>query len=74
MNRFEILAKLHGLEINKNEHNYLNPVTVIAHEFYDSRQKEIDDLKQEVCDLTCAARMFQHVLDNPVEKKEAVAA
>lgn len=74
MKRFEILAKLYGLDLNKNEQNYLNPTTEMCYAFYDARQKEIDGLKQEVCDLSCAARMFQHVLDNPVAKKETVAA
>ena len=69
--KFEILAKLNGLDINKNEHKYLNPKTELAWIFYDARQAEIDKLKQEVCDLSCAARMFQHVLDNPVQNKVA---
>lgn len=74
MRKFEIMAKLHGLDLNKNEHNYLNPTTEMCHAFYDARQQEIDGLKQEVCDLSCAARMFQHVLDNPVTKKDQVTA
>lgn len=69
---FEILAKLHGLSVNKNGHNYIAPITIVAKEFWDAQQVKIDRLTQEVCDLTCAARMFQHVLDNPV--KEEVAA
>ena len=69
---FEILAKLHGLSVNKNEYNYLDPKTIMAQTFWDAQQVKIDRLEQEVCDLSFAARAFQHVLDNPV--KEAVAA
>ena len=72
--KFEILAKLHGLSINKNEHNYLDPQINLAKVFWDAQQAKIDKLNQEVCDLSFAARAFKHVLDNPVVKKEAVAA
>ena len=71
--KFEILAKLHRLSVNKNEHNYLDSKTQLAHIFWDAQQSKIDRLEQEVCDLSFAARAFKHVLDNPVVKQDAVA-
>jgi hypothetical protein len=71
---FEILAKLKGLGTDKTNDEYHDLRTDCAKVFWDAQQVKIDKLTQEVCDLTCAARMFQHVLDNPVVKKEAVEA
>ena len=39
-NKFEILAKLYGLDTNKNEHNYLNLLTEMCHEFYELGRQE----------------------------------
>ena len=71
---FEILAKLHGLSVNKNEHGYLDPKTKLACIFHNEQQAIIDKLEHDLASANCAARMFKHVLDNPVVKKEAVAA
>jgi len=72
--KFEILAKLHGLSVNKNEHGYLDPKTKIASIFHDEQQAIIDRLEHDPASANCAAAMLQHVLDNQVVKKDAVAA
>lgn len=66
--KFEILAKLHGLDVTKNDYGYAMHTTEICHAFYDSRQKEIDKLEHDLASANCAARMFKHVLDNPVKQ------
>jgi hypothetical protein len=65
---FEILAKLHGLDINKNNHNYLNPNTELANIFWQAQQVKIDKLTHDLVSADCAARMLAHVLDNPVKQ------
>lgn len=67
MNRFEILAKLYGLDVNKNEHNYLNPITEMCHTFYNAHQVKIDQLEHDMASAICAARMMASVLDNQEE-------
>lgn len=68
MCKFEILAKLHGLDVSKNEHNYLNPKTELARTFWDAQQVEIDKIKQELFDVTFEAKAFKYVLDNQDNK------
>jgi hypothetical protein len=65
---FETLATLHGLSLNKNQHNYLDPKTQLAYIFWNSsrnyKQDEIYQLKQELCDMTFAANAYKHLLEN----------
>ncbi len=72
-NEFELLATRHGLSLNKNEHGYLDPKTKLASIFHNEQQAIIDKLEHDLASANCAARMFKHVLDNPIVKKEAVA-
>lgn len=74
MKRFEILAKLHGLDLNKNEHNYLNTTTEMCHTFYTARQSE--NLKLAL-DIARAASCFDDLQSAPagsVVWHEAMAA
>lgn len=61
--KFEILAKLHGLSLNRNESNYLDPKTELACIFYDSRQDEINTLRHDLIDTTFAAKAYKLALD-----------
>ncbi|MFA6904406.1 MAG: hypothetical protein WC236_15130 [Gallionellaceae bacterium] len=71
---FEILAKLHGLGTDKTNDEYHDLRTDCAKVFWDAQQVKIDKLEHDLASANCANRMFQHVLDNPVVKKEAVPA
>ena len=66
---FEIIAKKYGMDLSLSCSgvSYYSHVTQMAYEMFQARQPEIDRLKQEVCDLSFAARAFQSVLDR--EKK-----
>lgn len=60
---FEQLAEQFNLDLNHNGLNYINPTTGMAHHFFTAHDTEIAKLKQEVCDLSFAARTYAHVLE-----------
>lgn len=70
-NKFDILAKLHGLSLNKNEHGYLDPKTKLAHIFYYARQYEIDMLEHDLRNEKCASIMLSEAL-NIYKSKEVI--
>ena len=70
-NEFEILAKLHELDLNKNSHNYLNPKTELAHIFWDAQQAKIARLEHELKNEQCVSRIWAELV-KMYEDKEAV--
>lgn len=64
---FEILAKLHGLDVTKGEHGYFCHRAEITRVFWDAQQAKIDKLEHDLGNERCANRMLQHVLDKEVK-------
>jgi hypothetical protein len=63
--KFEILAKLHGLDVSKNEHNYLNHTTEMCHAFYTANQSENLQLS---LDIAQAAACFDDLQSSPMSR------
>ena len=66
---FDDMAKIHGLDLNKNANGYLNPKTQLARIFYDARQAEIDKLVHDLASEKCACNIFQHLAGKELERE-----
>mgnify|MGYP003416849630 CR=1 len=70
-NEFEIIAKLHGLSVNKNDHNYLDPKTELAWIFWFAQQVKINKLEHDLKNEQCASRILSDIV-KMYEAKEVV--
>jgi hypothetical protein len=66
---FETMAEKYNLDLNRNEHNYLNYTTQMAYEFYMARQPAIDRLEHDLASEKCACNIFQHLAGKKFEKE-----
>lgn len=69
---FELLASKYNLDLNNNEHNYMNHITQLAYAFYMARQPEIDKLEHDLASEKCACNIFQHLAGKGLDKENAV--
>ena len=70
-NEFEIIAKLHGLSVNKNDHNYLDPKTELAWIFWFAQQVKINNLEHDLKNEKYASRILSDIV-KMYEAKEVV--